>query len=469
MNWIVIDKQMATPLFRQIYEQIATSILKGEFKAGTRLPSSRELAAQLGISRNVAVEAYDQLLAEGFVESRQGSGTRVAAGAYLEEAAEAPVIKDLAVSPERPSHVRGIDFRSGVPALDKFPLKQWGGYLSRVCAEARHDLLGYQEPGGRMELRQELVEYLRRTRRIRCLPQQVIITTGATQGLALVARLLYQPGTAAIVEDPLHKGMQQIFHLTGYSLAPVAVDALGIRTALLPGDPRVRCIYVTPSHQFPLGGVLPVQRRIELIRYAREHRCLVIEDDYDSEFRFEGPVLSALQTLEPDRVIYLGSFSKLLAPALRLGYVVLPEALVNQGLYLKKYSDVHTPVVEQLALARFITEGKLERYLLKLKRIYAARRQRLLEELAVYFEDRHTVWGAATGLHVTVEFPGVAFDEAILVKLAQSGVRVYPVEHHAIQKGHYRQRVIMGYGHLESETIAEGVRRLHRVIQEEQS
>jgi GntR family transcriptional regulator/MocR family aminotransferase len=357
-----------------------------------------------------------------------------------------------------------IDFRSGVPALDVFPIRQWGKSIHKICLEYPGSMLTYDVPEGRRELRQALSEYLFRARGISCRPDQLLITSGATQGLALVAKLLHLPDARIVVEDPLHTGMQSIFSTAGYRLLPVPVDAQGLQTRLLAPVMNPRLIYVTPSHQFPLGGILPVQRRIELLAFARKNDCYIVEDDYDSEFRYEGPPLSALQWLDPERVIYVGSFSKILAPALRLGYVILPAPLMRHCRELKRFSDVHTPTIEQLALARFIREGKLGRHVIRMKRVYAPRRRAIKEALYRHFPGGLTIAGDSTGLHLIAEFPDIEFSAEVVKGLEQGGVRVYPVETHAIIQGRHKGKLIMGYGHLEVKDIEEGVRRLGMLL-----
>lgn len=439
-------------------------ILEGKIKAGERIPSTRELAAVLGVSRNVILEVYSLLTAEGYIEGLQGSGTRVAEGACLRRTGGIPSLNAMAPAlVKQPKDL--IDFRSGVPALDVFPLKQWGRIIHEICMESLGTILMYDAPEGRRELRIALAEYLFRARGINCSPEQLLITSGATQGLALVAKLLYLPGAVVVVEDPMNIAMRSIFNTAGYRLRPVPADAQGLQTQLLSPDMSPRLIYVTPSHHFPLGGILPVQRRIELIAFAGKKDCYIVEDDYDSEFRYEGPPLSALQWLDPEKVIYVGSFSKIIAPALRLGYVILPPPLMQRCRELKRFSDVHTPSLEQMALARFIREGKLERHVTRMKRIYASRRQVIKEALKKHFPGAHTIAGDSTGLHLIAEFQGIEFTDEVVGMLEQNGVRVYPVEKHAIAKGRHKNMIIMGYGHLAGKDIKEGVRKLKQFLE----
>ncbi len=464
MLWISVDRSSGKPLIRQVHEQVRMHILRGELKAGEHLPSSRELASDLHISRIVIIEAYDQLLAEGYIESRQGSGTYVAQGTYLEEASEEhqPHPHELIDSKKEMNHT--IDFRSGIPALDLFPRKIWAKLARRVYTESSHAVFGYDNPEGRPELRAVLSRYLLKTRGVRCHPDQIVITSGAAQAFSLLARLLLSPGDEVIIEDPVTYDVQAIFSSPGTSLNPIPVDEHGMRTNLISADKQPRFVFVTPSHQFPLGGILPVQRRIQLIQFARTSDCYIVEDDYDSEFRYEGTPVSSLQELEPNRVIYVGTFSKILSPALRLGYLVLPPSLIERCRSLKRLTDLHSPSLEQLTLARFIEEGHLERHIMRTRKIYRKRRMAVISVLTTLFPDQVHIHGDATGLHLVAEFPGKEFTEQTLMDLKHAGVRIYPVEIHAIRKGYHLNKVILGYGNLTIEEIEEGVRKMKTVL-----
>ena len=334
----------------------------------------------------------------------------------------------------------------------------------RVCAVSSPSVFGYDHPEGCVELRIALARSLAKTRRVRCHPDQLVITAGAAQAFSLVARLLLSSGNEVIIEDPVTYDVQRIFSAADAVLSPIPVDENGMQTALLPREIRPAFVFVTPSHQFPLGGLLPIQRRIYLIQFARTARCYIVEDDYDSEFRYNGTPVSSLQELDPEHVIYVGTLSKSLSPALRLGYVVLPPPLVEQCRFLKQLTDLHSPVVEQLTLARFIEEGHLERHILKMKRIYRKRREALIAALTTNFPHRVRVSGDATGLHLIAEFHGRAFTEQMLADLEDAGVRLYPVERHAIRKDRHQSKVILGYGNLTPGEIEEGVRRMKTVL-----
>jgi GntR family transcriptional regulator/MocR family aminotransferase len=268
-----------------------------------------------------------------------------------------------------------------------------------------------------------------------------------------------------IVEDPVTYEVQSIYSRSGAVFIPIPVDEHGIQTELLPSDERPAFVLVTPSHQFPLGSILPIQRRISLIRFARINDCYIVEDDYDSEFRYTGAPVSSLQGLDPGLVIYVGTFSKILSPALRLGYMILPSTLISSSRLAKRLSDLHSPTLDQLVLAQFIEEGHLERHIMRMKRLYRKRRDILIRSLKSTFGDRVHILGDATGLHLVAEFPGIdVTDNSVMQSLEQAGVHVYPVEMHAVRKGLHCHQIILGYGNLTVEQMEDGVTRLATVI-----
>ena len=276
--WVSVDKFSKTPMLRQVYEAVRSRILSGELPSGLQLPSTRALASQLNVSRNVILEAYELLLAEGFIEGRSGSGTYVAEGAvlpgYESASTDIPVAFQSAddLSPDPAS----ISFRTGLPALDLFPRKTWAAMLQGVCAEALDRNLAYGDSAGERELRGELADYLSRSRGVIARPEQIVVTSGAVQAIQLIVRVLLSPGDEAVAEEPTNGDLRTIMTSTGASLRSIPVDEFGLNTSLLPADSRPKSVYVTPSHQFPLGGVLPIQRRIELIEYASAKECYII-------------------------------------------------------------------------------------------------------------------------------------------------------------------------------------------------
>jgi GntR family transcriptional regulator/MocR family aminotransferase len=464
MLWIPIERSSAKPLIRQVYEQVRTQILCGTLQAGEQLPSTRALATSLHVSRNVVLEAYDQLLAEGYIESRAGSGTYVAEGTRFTAEQHLPEQQTLTTHPPQ-SAENLIDFRSGLPALDLFPRKQWSQIAQHVYAEIAPSAFGYDSPEGRLELRTVLARYLLRTRGVRCHPEQMLILSGAAQAFSLLTRLLVSTSNKVIVEDPVTDAIQIILSSSDARLIPIPVDEHGMRTDMLPSAcQHFSFILVTPSHQFPLGGILSIQRRIQLLQFAHASGCYLVEDDYDSEFRYTGSPISSLQSLEPGRVIYVGTFSKILSPALRLGYMILPEELVERCRRIKQLTDLHSPSLEQLVLARFIDAGHLERHIARMKRLYQRRRNTLIHALNTHFPHQVTILGDATGLHLVAQFPHVAFSQEIIATIEQAGVRVYPVEQHAINQGRHTDKIILGYSHLSHEQIEQGIKQLKKAL-----
>lgn len=464
MIWVSIDRGSDRPLNRQVYEQIQKHILAGELQAGERLPSTRELAKFIQVSRNVVLEAYDQLYAEGYITGKRGSGSYVAPDACLDQLPPGSQVRDITIPPDAiPEDV--IDFRSGLPALDLFPRQNFKRLMMQVIQEVPSSVLGYGDPAGFHGLRAALAKYLLRIRGVRSHPDQILITSGAAQAFSLLAKLLIKPDTWTVIEDPAIRELPTIFS-GGRGVRPVPVDEHGMKTEFLSQIDHPGFIFVTPSHQFPLGGILPIQRRIQLVQYARRADCCIVEDDYDSEFRYNGPSVSSLHSLEPERVIYAGSFSKTLSPALRLGYLVLPWDLVETARTLKRFADLHSPVLEQVVLARFIEQGAMERHIARMKKVYRRRRDTLLASLAHFFGEQVKIHGYSTGLHLVAEFPGKQFSETLLEEISNQGVRVYPVEVHTIEKGLHRDKIILGYGHVPEEKIKQGVGRLKAALDE---
>ena len=460
MFWIPLEKASAKPLIRQVYEHLRAQILAGILPGGIQLPSTRELASNLHISRNVVLEAYDQLCAEGYIESRAGSGTYVVEGIFIEREQGEPMLPPVLPLSSPQEKMYGIDFRSGLPALDLLPRKQWSQFAQQVYTQTEAAVFGYDHPQGRPELRHVLARYLQRTRGVVCQAEQIVILSGATQAFHLLNRLLLAPGDEVVIEDPAHYEVQMIFATSGARLIPVPVDGYGIQTDLLPEGRQPRCLLVTPSHQFPQGSILPIQRRLQLLQFACNTASYVVEDDYDSEFRYVGSPISSLQGLAPERVIYVGTFSKILFPALRLGYLVLPPELIERARKVKRLLDLHSPSLEQLILARFIESGSLDRHIVRMKRVYQRRRNVLINALKQHFSPQVEILGDAAGLHLVARFPQVIFTAEVIAELASAGASVYPVEQHAIVKGRHQQEIILGYSHLTPEQIEQGIQAL---------
>jgi GntR family transcriptional regulator / MocR family aminotransferase len=457
MMWIDIDKKSAVPMIRQLYSRVREKILSGQLPPGARLPSSRDLASTLKISRNVVLEAYDLLYAEGFLAPRQGAGTYVACGAAFvgPKRIAPPPVEKVTMGYDCPPGV--INFRAGTPYLKMFPSKLWLQTVREILLMPPEHMFAYGHPEGRMELRQAICEHIVAEREVVCHPEQIIITAGTTQAIGIACDLLLLERRDVILEDPITRDIQLIIKSHGAELHPVPVDNEGMRTSELPKQISPAFIYVTPSHQFPIGGTMPIQRRIELLRYAEKSGAFLIEDDYDSEFRFDGPPLSSLHGLNPDRVVYIGTFSKTLCPALRIGYLILPQPLISLGRNRKWQSDLHNEVTSQLALARFLRLGHYGRHVSKMRRHYQQRRNDMIIALTENFGSQVEILGSATGLHLVARFPGCEFTRDFFTTMEDRGVRFYPVFTHAFHPQRHRQELLLGYGNLSAEEIYTGL------------
>jgi GntR family transcriptional regulator/MocR family aminotransferase len=464
MLGITIDKSGSLPIKRQIFQSLKESITNGRLTGGEALPSTRTLAQALGVSRNTVCEAYDMLIAEGYLKSRQGAATRVAHGLDMGQAkSETTGLPAESEKSVRPSRVWRADFKTGQPDLDAFPKFSFEQSLREGMAAMPVSALGYTGQQGLYELRAQIASWLFRSRGITADAGDIFITSGATHALHLAAELL-EPVKRIQVEDPCHSEMRKMFADMGYEVIPVPVDEHGMRTGLL--RDTTAAVYATPSHQFPLGGILPAQRRAELIRYARERDAYIIEDDYDSEFRYAGDPVTPLYSLEPSRVIYVGTLSKTLFPALRIGYVILPRAFHSQWRTLRMRMDIQNPPYEQYALLRFFNTRKIDRHIQRMRRLYGERRRALQESLTEAFGSGWRPWGDSAGLHLAAEFSGREFKEDFTSKASQQGIRIATVEQHCMQKGLHADKLLIGYGHLKPDMIRNGVMLLKEFIEQ---
>ncbi|AGL03330.1 transcriptional regulator with HTH domain and aminotransferase domain [Desulfoscipio gibsoniae DSM 7213] len=460
MLGIELRRNSGVSLARQIYRTLRNQMTEGRLKQGDVLPSTRELAKHLTVSRNTVYEAYEMLSAEGFIESRPGSQTRVANGLLLAKADPPAEHFEEAVQATI-SYL--VDFQTGQPDLRYFPQSSWLQYLRKAAESLPQEQWGYSGAEGIPALRREIAGWVYRSKGMTVHPQNIFITSGATQALHLLAELLSVYGKDILMEDPCHMGMLRVLQGKGFNILPVPVDKQGLQTDFLKNSGAC-AIYVTPSHQFPLGGILPATRRAALIRFARENDLFIIEDDYDSEFRYCGPPVAPLYTMDSQRVIYVGTFSKILYPALRIGFVVLPRRFHSQWCYLRRHVDVQNPPFEQAALAKYLRTRKLDRHVRKMRKLYGQRREILLQAIEEKFSRTWHPWGDASGLHLALEFPGLHFDQAFLLRCKESGIRIALVDYHSINKNLHSDKLLLGYGHLEAKEIRQGVSLLHKCL-----
>ena len=439
----------------QIEEQLRTAIRDGSLRSGARVPSTRDLARQLGVSRRVVVDAYGQLAAEGYLVLRQGARPHVSdAGA-----ASAPGEPPLA-APERPPR---FDFRPSVPDVSAFPRSAWLRSLRQSLGAIADLDLGYGDPLGVEELRSALADYLGRVRGVVADPSRVIVTSGYTQGLALVAHALATAGARRIaIEDPTNPEQVQIVARAGLEAVPVGVDDEGIRVDEL-GRSGAHAVVLTPAHQHPTGVVLSGARRTELLGWLRERGAIAIEDDYDAEYRYDRAAVGALQGLDPDRVVYAGSASKTLAPALRIGWLVAPLELIEPIRVEKLLADRGTARIEQLALAEFIARGDLDRYLRRMRVRYRARRDALVAAVEDELPEA-TIRGIAAGLHATVELPAGTDERAIQDEAARRRVLIAVMSDARIGDAPRPPALLLGYAHTPEPAIAPGVREIAAAV-----
>ena len=460
MLGIVLNKSGGQPLKRQLYQAIKEMILEDSLKGGEVLPSTRELAKGLNLSRNTVCEAYDMLITEGYALSSQGAPTRVAEGIALVKKVPGP----SNVISEPKEEIITADFQTGKPDLRLFPFYTWMQMVKQAGEEIHPEKLAYTQSQGLTELRKEISAWLYRSRGMSVEIDDLFITSGATQALHLSAELLCSDGREILIEDPCHNGMLKTFLNHGSAVVPVPADEQGIQTDLLPSAKKVAGIYVTPSHQFPLGGILTASRRAALIRFASSQGAYIIEDDYDSEFRYCGEPVAPLRSMDPDRVIYVGTFSKSVFPALRIGFAVLPKPLHTKWIRLRTYHDVQNPVLEQAALSMFLHTRKLDRHVKKMRRIYGERRKALTSILQKEFGDRVRICGDDAGLHLAAAFKGCSFDDCFRKQCLKDGVRIVPLNHHCIGESRHSDKLLIGYGHLTPEEIGKGIELLKTQI-----
>ncbi len=459
---ITVERDKKTALSRQLFEQISHLILNGTMKAGERLPSSRAMADMLSLSRNVVMEALDQLTAEGFLEAHKGSGTFVAEGIRIQKNHHTEQIEfDKVVFEDVRTDI--TDFRSGLPDMKYFPRHIWLQITKEIYSSSLFDPLSYHQPEGSLRLREETASYINSRRGGDCSPGQIVITSGTTQAISIVSRLLIDRIRHIVfIEDPITMDIQEIIRNNNGTVKGIRVedDGIAVPSRINGGS----FIYTTPSHQFPLGITMTVQKRTALLEYVRKTGIYLVEDDYDSEFRFDGPPVSCIQGLDPEKVIYIGTFSKTLCPAFRIGYLVLPHKLVNRGRQLKWFTDLHSPIPNQLVLAEFIKRGHYTRHIKKMRKIYRERTPLIENELKNSFGTKAEIIGGKTGIHLCARFPGMNFDKHLLTELENNGAKVYPVEMHTLKKGEYSDTVILGYGCLENGKIKEGIMVLRKVL-----
>ena len=467
-------------LLRSLHRQLRDAIVDGRLAPGLRLPSTRRLAQLCKVSRNTAVAAYDLLLSEGYVVARPGGGSFVAAalprsrqrsGAAVNAASTGPLERRLspawrqspALQDGSPAPQSFADFSIGLPDISAFPFDVWQRLAGRALRSFARGRAAYAEPEGRPALREAIARHVSFTRAVACAADDVLVTSGAQQAFDLLARVLVTPAkTAVALEDPGYPPLRLAFEAAGARITGVPTDAEGLMVERLPAATRVVC--VTPSHQFPLGTAMSLRRRSALLEFARRHAAVIVEDDYDGEFRYGGRPLDALQTLDrSDSVFYVGTFSKSLFPALRLGYIVAPAWARDALLAAKQVADWHCNALAQDTLAAFMAEGHLARHVRKMRRIYGGRRAALLQAIAQHGRGRLEAAPSESGLHIAAALLGPLRAPALVERAAREGIRIQSIAPFRVARP-APNGLVLGFGMIAEPEVEPALQRLARLM-----
>jgi GntR family transcriptional regulator/MocR family aminotransferase len=479
---LALESSAGPPLYRQLYEQLRGAILDGRLEPGARLPSTRVLAEELAVARNTVMGGYDQLLAEGYLEGAVGSGTYVAKdlpekilhaalpkrsvptsgnSSRLSKRGQVLACNPLGIRHEGPPRA----FRPGIPAVNEFPFNVWTRLTMKHWRRQPVDLLPYTTPGGYGPLREAIAHYVGGARAVKCDAEQIIIVSGAQQALDLASRMLLDPGDEAWMEDPGYGGARAALLAAGVRPVAVPVDESGLDVvAGQRMSPKARLAYVTPSHQYPTGVVMTLARRLELLRWAERTHSWILEDDYDSEYRYASRPVASLQGLDTRNcVIYCGTFSKVLFPSLRLGYVIVPPQLVDAFGRTKAVIDRHSPTVEQAVLAEFIAEGHMGRHVRRMRMLYLERQNTLLDALHRELRGAVEVRSHEAGMHVLAWLAKGKSDSVVSRRARELGVEVPALTTYRAKPGG-RGGLVLGYAAYSEQEIRNGVKKLATAV-----
>jgi GntR family transcriptional regulator / MocR family aminotransferase len=487
---VAVDRKVAKPLHRQIYDAYRGLIVGGSLGAGQQIPSTRALAADLKISRIPVLTAYSQLLAEGYFESRAGAGTFVCSSLPDQFASSAVRPNGLANARAPNSSARSISrrasslpryrpvpwlrgfgaFNSSQPAFDQFPFQVWSRIVMRHCRGPHTSALQYGGPFGFEPLREAICTYLKTARAVRCDPSQVMIVTGSQQGLEIATRALLDAGNPAWIEEPGYWLTRDVLTATECRIIPVPVDHEGLDVAAgIKLCRKGKAAFVAPSHQYPLGATMSASRRLQLLDWAQSSGAWIIEDDYDSEYKYGSMPIASLQGLDHhSRVIYIGTFSKTLFPSLRLGYIVIPPDLAAHFAAVRRAMDIAPPLFFQIVLADFMREGHYARHIRRMRQLYAQRRAALVAGLRKEFGPPFEIVGAEAGMYLTVLLPKGFRDQDVAMRAARERLWVVPLSPAYIGP-HPRQGLLLGFGNTTVEQMPRALRQLKSVINAEKS
>ncbi len=485
---IALDHRTKTPMHRQLYDWFRRAVIEGQMRPGQRVPSTRGLATELKISRIPVLQAYEQLLAEGYFETFVGAGTCIASS-IPDDTLSPAVVKTQSGrqeilgkrGPRRMSR-RGVAltqlpaqawldnlgaFRVSLPALDHFPIRIWSQLVARHSRRATKGIMAYANAMGYLPFREAIAEYLGTVRGVRCDASQILATTGSQQALQLSAQVLLDPKDRVCLEEPGYPSARHAFMMAGAQLVPIPVDQDGLNVEEMIRRGRgARAVYVTPSHQYPTGMTTSASRRLLLLNWAARSGAWIIEDDYDSEYRFGSRPISSLQGLDTDaRVIYIGTFSKVLFPALRLGYVVVPKDLVPAFFAARDAADVFSSTLYQAVLTDFIREGHFARHIRRMRMLYMDRRKALVNALQAQMGDMTEVIGPEAGMHLVALLPPRIDDVEVSRMAGQRGISAIPISS-CYLTAPARAGLILGYGGTNARQIHDGVSKLKMSVQD---
>jgi GntR family transcriptional regulator / MocR family aminotransferase len=479
---IALEDRAKRPMYQQLYEWFRRAIIAGQMRPGQRVPSTRGLAAELKISRIPVLNAYEQLLAEGYLETFVGAGTCVAKSIPDDALRPRAGFQELVdkAGPRRMSR-RGaalrevpaqswLDnlgaFRVSLPALDHFPIGVWSKLVALHSRNPLRGIMAYGNSMGYLPLREAIAEYLGAVRALRCEASQILVTTGSQQGLQISAHVLLDPKDVVCMEEPGYPGARQAFVTAGAQLIPVPLDDEGLNVAeIIHQGHNPRAVYITPSHQYPMGMTMSAARRMQLLNWAVRTGAWIIEDDYDSEYRFGSRPIGSLQGIDTDaRVIYVGTFSKVMFPALRLGYVVVPKDLVAAFSAARDAADIFSATLYQAVLTDFIREGHFARHIRRMRMLYMNCRATLIKAIHGQMADMFEVIGAEAGMHLVALLPAGIDDVAVSRQAAQRGVSATPLST-CYSRPPARGGLILGYGGASARQIHEGIRKLRMCVE----
>jgi GntR family transcriptional regulator/MocR family aminotransferase len=481
---VTTDRRDANPLYVQVYTALRNAIARGELRAGQRMPSSRAMSAELNVARITILDAYAQLQAEGYLETHKGAGTFVsdALPEFLTQCKQQAPGKTQRTSGPRPVARRALlvpaqhapPWRGGLgafavhqPAFEEFPLTLWSRLIAQHSKNPRAHAIHFVDPVGSVRFREAICDYLRTARAVQCEPDQIMVVSGSQHALQIAANVLLDPGTPVWMEEPGYRLARHVFASAGCQQVPVPVDNEGLNVAAgVRLCAHARAAYVTPSHQYPLGSTMSAARRLQLLNWAQREGAWIIEDDYDSEYRFESTPISSLQGLDRNsRVIYIGTFSKVLFPSLRMGYMVIPRDLMERFVAVRYGMDIFPPYLYQEVIADFMREGHFGRHIRRMRLLYSERRKALVELLEKTFGNALEIRGAEAGMHLAATFREDRDDVGIATKAAAQGLWLWPLSTSYVTRN-IRKGFVLGYGNVAIEAMPAAVEKLRVILAE---